>query len=624
MLRLAALAVLLVVWSGPARAADPVDFAHDVLPLLKARCAECHTNGKYKGGVSFDTREALLRTKAVVPGDSAKSELLRRITADDPEVRMPPKGPVLTAKEVAVLRAWVDQKVPWQDGFSFAKVAYVAPLKPRHPELPPAVDGRTNPIDRVIDAYLRERHIAPPLPLNDAAFYRRASLDIVGLLPTPEQLAAFVADAAPDRRDRLIRRLLDDRQGYAEHWLTFWNDLLRNDYQGTGYIDGGRKPITAWLYRSLLENKPYDRFVRELISPTAESEGFVKGIKWRGVVNASQVPELQFAQNVGQVFLGVNLKCASCHDSFIDNWKLDDAYGLAAVIADGPMEEFRCDKPTGRKASARFLFPELGTIDPRQPKAERLKRLADLMTAPDNGRLARTVVNRLWQRLMGRGVVHPVDVMANEPWSADLLDALATHLSDNGYDLKKTVELIVSSRAYQSRSVPLTGEPGTADFVYRGPTPKRMTAEQFTDAVWRITDTAPAKPVADFARRGPGPVRAALVPADALMRSLGRPNREQVVSTRPDQVSTLEAIDLTNGQLLASLLDRGARNLRKKHPDWSADQVAEWVYLSALCRQPTAEESATARRLLGSPMTDEGVSDLLWAVFMLPEFQLIR
>ena len=108
---------------------------------------------------------------------------------------------------------------------------------------------------------------------------------------------------------------------------------MRNDYAGTGYIDGGRKAITDWLYKSLVNNKPYDQFVRELIDPSPESEGFSKGIKWRGRVNASQVPEIQFAQNISQVFLGLNMKCASCHDSFIDVWKLDDAYGLAAIIA---------------------------------------------------------------------------------------------------------------------------------------------------------------------------------------------------------------------------------------------------------------------------------------------------
>src|SRR5262249_8108908 len=155
----------------------------------------------------------------------------------------------------------------------------------------------------------------------------------------------------------------------------------------------------------ILENKPYDRFVRELIVPSPESEGFINGIKWRGRVNASQVREVQFAQNVAQVFFGVNLKCASCHDSFIDGWKLDDAYSLAAVVAPQPPETHRCDVPTGKKATPRFLFPELGTID-GPTKAKRLEQLAALITHPDNGRFSRTIANRVWQRFMGRGVVH--------------------------------------------------------------------------------------------------------------------------------------------------------------------------------------------------------------------------
>jgi Protein of unknown function (DUF1549)/Protein of unknown function (DUF1553)/Planctomycete cytochrome C len=619
----AVLAVIVLACADPAPAADGVDFAHDVLPLLKARCAECHTAGQSKGGVSFNTRSDAVK-KAIVPGKSGQSELIRRVTSKDAEERMPPKGPPLTDKEVAVLKAWIDAGVPWQDGFSFAKAAHVPPLQPRRPDLPPARDGHTHPIDRLVDAYFQKHGVPWPPPLDDAAFARRAWLDLVGLLPPPDELESFLADRRPDKRHQLALRLLGDRRAYAEHWLTFWNDLLRNDYAGTGYIDGGRKAITDWLYRTLLDNRPYDQFVRELISPTREAEGFIKGIKWRGVVNASQVPELQFAQNVGQVFLGVNLKCASCHDSFIDNLKLTDAYGLAAVIADAPLELHRCDKPTGVTAQAKFLFPELGEIDPAKPRAERLARLADLLTAPDNGRLGRTVVNRLWHRLMGRGVVHPVDVMANEPWSADVLDFLATHLDDRQYNLKRTLELIVTSRIYQSQCVPLVGDPGASDYVFRGPVAKRMTAEQFIDAVWRSTGTAPAKAAFKTGDRVGEPVRAALVVADPLMRSLGRPNREQVVTTRPEELSTLQALDLTNGRVLADTLDRGARNLRRQFGDTDPERVIDQLYVAALSRRPTPAERATARDILGSPLTDDGLSDLLWAVFMLPEFQLIR
>ncbi len=615
----------------PAAAESPkkVDFAHDIIPLIKARCAECHTNGKYKGSLSLDTREAILKAKVVVPGKSAESELLKRITSNDREVRMPSKGDPLPAKEIELLKAWIDQGLPWQEGFTFKSGVYVAPLKLRRPKLPAAREGRDHPLDRLLDTYYAEHRVRPPPPLDDVAFIRRLYLDVIGQLPTPEELDEFLKDSGPDKRAKLVRRVLDDKQAYAEHWLTFWNDLLRNDYQGTGYIDGGRKQITGWLYQSLLDNKPYDQFVRELISPTPDSEGFINGIKWRGRVNASQVREIQFSQNVSQVFFGINMKCASCHDSFIDSWKLEDAYALAAVIADQPLEIHRCDKATGKMAKPRFVFPELGEIDATLPRAKRLEQLARLVTHPDNGRFARTIVNRLWHRLMGRGIVQPVDVMANKPWNEDLLDYLAGYLVDHGYDLKKLIEHIAGSRAYQSRPVVLKEETPAEDYVFRGPDLKRMTAEQFLDAIWMITRAGPTKVVAPVKRADTSPegrqfIRAALVNADALMRSLGRPNREQVVTTRGDQLTTLQALDLANGQILYDTLTRGAANLLKANPKATPQQMIESIYVRALMRRPTADELTTAREIIGASPTSETLADFLWAVVMLPEFQLIR
>lgn len=619
-------------WAWAAEAPARLGFSHDILPILKARCAECHTNGKYKGSMSLDNREELLKTGVALPGKSGESELLRRVSTNDPGQRMPPKGKPLTAREVSLLRAWIDQGLPWEKGFSFKASTYVPPLKPRQPALPPARAGREHPIDRILDDYFARHQVQPPAPLDDTAFVRRIFLDVIGLLPAPEDVDAFSHDPAPDRRTRLIRRLLAENRLYTEHWLTFWNDLLRNDYRGTGYIDGGREQITGWLIASLLENKPYDRMVRELISPTRGAEGFVKGIKWRGRVNASQVPELQFSQNISQVFFGINMKCASCHDSFIDRWKLDDAYGLAAVVADKPLEIHRCDKPTGQFARPRFLFPELGEVDGALPRARRLEQLALLVTHPENGRFTRTLANRFWQRLLGRGIVHPVDVMANRPWSEELLDYLAGYLAEQKYDLKKLLEHILTSQAYQSRPVVLAQEPSAEDYVFRGPELRRLTAEQFLDTVWQTTRAGPVQPVerltlGNYPESVPVErrlVRASLVPADPLMRSLGRPNREQVVTTRPDQLTTLQALDLANGPILAGTLARGAANLLQTHPGISREKLIKEIYRRALCRRPTEEELSVARELTGSPPTPEGVADLLWTVFLLPEFQLLR
>ena len=267
-----------------------------------------------------------------------------------------------------------------------AQVAAGAPLRqsrgPRQHDavvqfwLPSANPLLRGAIDRVLDGWLAEKGAPTPPPADDATFQRRVSLDLVGVLPSAEEAQAFAADRRPDKRVQLVRALLARDVDYADHWMVFWNDLLRNDYAGTGYIDGGRKQITNWLYLSLLTNKPYDRFTRELVAPSTDSEGFAKGIIWRGAVSAAQMPELQYSQSVSQTFLGINMKCASCHDSFVDRWKLRDAYGLAAIYSDQPMELVRCDIPTGKPAAAAWPFPELGQVDAAKPRDERLAQLA--------------------------------------------------------------------------------------------------------------------------------------------------------------------------------------------------------------------------------------------------------
>lgn len=626
--------LLASAWTTVSRSAEPeadFDFAHRVVPILKAHCLECHGGHRHEGDVSINTRESILDAGMAEPGDAKESHLMELITTDDTEIRMPKDKPPLSEADVQTLREWIDAGLPWEPGFTFALSNYEPPLRPRRPELPAVVDGRENPIDRILDAYLSEHGITRPEPLGDAAFLRRAYLDIIGLLPTTDQLHAFLASDDPAKREKSIDALLADNRAYTEHWLTFWNDLLRNDYQGTGYIEGGRKQISAWLYRALEHNMPFDEFVRTLISPSPESEGFIYGITWRGNVNASQKREVQFAQNVSQVFLGMNMKCASCHDSFIDRWTLAETYGLAAVTADGPLEMYRCDKPIGKTAEAAWMFPELGQIDPHAPREERLKQLATLMTNRENGRFTRTIVNRLWHRLMGRGIVHPVDAMQTEPWSADLLDYLAVHLADNNYDLKNVIRLIVASQAYQLQAVAMEDQPIGPDFVFSGPIAKRMTAEQFVDALWQISGTGPREPhknVAEFLnndeKKAHASYRASLVNSDLLMRSLGRPNREQVVSDRPAVLTTLQALDLSNSPLLTETLSRGTESILNRFAGQDSGAVVEWLYESALSRPPTSEERAISVDVLGSQLNAQGIEDLLWMVIMLPEFQIVR
>ena len=288
------------------RGEGSVDFAHDIAPVLQRRCAKCHAGTQKKGGLSINTRQTLLAGgdtgPAVIPRKAGESSLIERLLSADPDLRMPPEGERLTARQNELFRRWIDGGVPWEEGFVFGTSSRQAPLTPRRQKPPEGavVAGLPNSVDRFLHDYFVQRDQTGGVTVSDRVFARRVSLDLVGLAPAPAALAAFEADLGADKRARLVDRLLDDREAFASHWLTFWNDLLRNAYHGTGFIDGGRKQITGWLYAALYENKPYDRFVRELVSPDAGSgsEGFAYGIKWRGTVNESQRREIQAAQSV--------------------------------------------------------------------------------------------------------------------------------------------------------------------------------------------------------------------------------------------------------------------------------------------------------------------------------------
>ena len=187
---------------------------------------------------------------------------------------------------------------------------------------------------------------------------------------------------------------------------------------------------------------PYDQFVKTLLNPVAptDPDGFLIGVNWRGETSAAVTPWMQAAQNSAQIFLGVNLKCNACHDSFVSKWKLKDAYALAAFFSPEPkLRLYRCDVAQEVYAEPGFLFPELDRARrPPTPLTDRRATAAAIFTDPRNGRLARTVVNRLWHRLLGHGIVSNPDEMDGKPWSPALLDWLASDLVAHNYDLKHT------------------------------------------------------------------------------------------------------------------------------------------------------------------------------------------
>jgi hypothetical protein len=577
------LAVLLRIDAAPGSLAPPqlVDFAAQVQPILSAYCLECHSQDKRKGGLSLATYEDVLdggRSGAIVrPGNGAGSLMFHRLSGEI-EPQMPLDELPLADAEIAVLRLWIDQGARPHPAAPPAPPPWEAPLALERPAVPDVVwAGWSRPVDRLVAAYLA-RHGRPEAVLvDDARFARRAYLDIWGLLPSRAELETFVADPSPDKRDRLVASLLDDGERYAGHWMSFWNDLLRNE-DGVTYFseEAGRRSITDWLHGALTRNLPYDEFVTRLINPRepGDPDGFVIGVNWRGETSAAVTPWMQASQNTAQVFLGVNLKCNACHDSFVNRWKLKDAYGLAAYFSPEPrLQLFRCDVARDEYAEPGFLYPELSRVPASDSLADRRAAAAAIFTDPRNGRMPRTIVNRIWQRLLGHGIVPDSDEMDGRPWSPEVLDWLASDFVEHDYDVRHLIATIVSSRAYQMRAVAREAEPPARDYVFDGPEIRRLTAEQFADAIGTLTGEwrvyfPPMRSAGG--KRGPtdsDPVSAGVYAREwraastDLTRALGRPMRDQVTSVRATDATTLQALELANGDTLTRWLARGARRL---------------------------------------------------------------
>ncbi len=602
-----------------------------VRAILAHNCYKCHSAEKIKGDLRLDRKDMIFKGgengPVVIPGNAGESEIFRRITLPaNHKDAMPSKGKKLADADIAVINFWIQKGAPWTEGVE-KSIFRVAELQPRNPILPLTAENLSNPIDKWTNQYFIKNKIAWPQVVDDRTFLRRVSLDLIGMLPKQEEVETFTKDNRPDKRSLWIRQLLNRQDDYATHWLSFWNDALRNDYTGTGYITEGRFNITDWLYKSIRSNKPYDQFVKELISPTKASKGFIEGIKWRGVVNASQRTEMQAAQNISQVFLGLNLKCTSCHNSFISDWKLSDAYAFANIFADSSLEINRCDKPTGKYTNARMLWKELGSIDSSSKKSTKMAQLAVNITKPANGRLYRTIVNRIWAQVMGRGIVEPVDAMDNEPWSQDLLDWMAFNFQQNKSDIKELLYLITTSSTYQMTSVGFK-DPNkiiSQDYKFTGMLRKRMSAEQFADAAGTIIGPLfydsmvmykPSHKIGDhpFAR-------ASLVVNNSFLTALGRPNRETVSTGRESQANLLQALELTNGERFNSMISKGAKKWQKKYV--TSDRIIKEIYRQALGRDAQPKEYLVAKKLLGDTPATDSIQDLFWSVMLLPEFQII-
>jgi hypothetical protein len=500
---------------------------------------------------------------------------------------------------------------------------------------------RNNFIDGLVYDKLQRLGITPSETCGNATFHRRAYLDVIGRLPTPHETRAFLADKSADKRVKLVDALLE-RPEYADHWANKWADLIRPN----PYHVGIKAVFTldAFLRDSFRKNKPYDEFVREIIT--------AQGSTWQNgavvMLRDRRKPD-ELTTMVSQLFLGVRLECAKCHHHPFEVYSQDDFYsfaahfarigrkgvGISAPISGG--EEIFFNAPTGtvthpgtgKTMSPRSLFPLPSFLrgrgaggegaaptddDPRQ-------QLAAWLTSEQNPYFAKVAVNRIWADLMGRGLVEPIDDMraTNPPSNGPLLDALAEHFRKEKYDQKKLLRTILTSNIYGLSSIPNklnAGDLRNYSRHYR----QRLRGEVLLDALTDVTG------VPEVFAAAPPRTRAmelwTVRTQSVFLDSFGRPDPNQdPPCERTSDTSVVQALHLMNSpKLHAKVISDEGRAATMAASKRTPAEIVEELYLLVYCRLPDGDEHKNAlRRFDGAPRR-QATEDLLWALVNTPEF----
>ena len=663
----------------PASAAQ-VSYVRQVKPIFANNCLDCHSEEDHKGGLDASSVPSLMKGgkkagAAIVAGKPDESPLVQYLRGLR-EPQMPKGNPALSEEELHLIRQWIfagtrddsanvvaDKREGEPMGASgkatlvaddpgtqkalndllfsgnnedrlFAQRRLRLALLPKPAEPPNVKSPVFNPIDQFIaakweQAGLKEAN-APPALCSDAAFLRRAYLDVIGVIPTAAEARRFLEDASPDKRVRLVDELLARNEDYAAHWTPFWEDAIGSSIVGiTGGI-GSRGNHRDWIFRSFVRNKPFDLMVAELIDPTLPGYrkpeiGYANGkrVVSAYIRNETHLETIQSAANVAQVFLGTGMKCASCHNHFLNKeWPQTRFLAFAGLFATNDLEVIRCEKRSGQFIAAKFPF-DLPGVPEGAPQRfeERLHRAAQLLIDPTNPRFAKTIVNRLWKRYLGLGLFEPQDDFRPDqpPANPELLAWLADDFMRHGYDIKHSIRLILTSRTYQLRYDPALedhfdlNQPQQARY-YRSPSLRRLTAEELLDSVQvAVTQRLDAQRRIYLDKA-----------STALTRALGCPaSRNEISTARPDDVAVVQALELLNGEEFYERVYAG----------WVMDQaeneknlakVIDRLYWVALSRQASVQEQELGSGFLNAALpepkrAEEPPVEQVWLEDDLPE-----
>lgn len=488
-----------------------------------------------------------------------------------------------------------------------------------------------NYIDELVLEKLKEVRIAPSDRAEDAEFMRRAYIDTIGVLPTAEEAKTFLDDKAPDKREKLVDRLLT-RPEFVDYWTLKFSDLLRNNQQTKQ--DKGLQVYYRWIRDSVRDNKPWDQMARELM--TASGSGFQVGAaNWYNIGDLGGDYPLFVASATSQVFLGVRIDCARCHNHPFESWSQMDYYGLAAFFArtkvkNGPGEQERIfyaasdgDVTHPRRTTVviqpKFLGGDVATFSPEEDRRE---KLAVWITSPANPWFKRSIANRLWNNFMGRGLVNPVDDyrQTNPAANEKLLDAMAEKMVAYKFNMRSLMRDILNSRAYQTTSAPKKSN--VDDHIYASHAhPRKLMAEVLLDAVDFATG--------NNAYYGQGAQRAVAIidnrrdVDNGFLTLFGRAKREQACECeRSEETNVTMVLNLLNGETVNRRISSdGGRVARLVNAKKSIPEITEEFYLAALSRRPNDKEQAAAKKLISAaPSLREGAEDLMWSLLNTKEF----